>query len=1173
MSGVDRPAGAAGEGQPRTLAGDRLVIRGPLGTGATGVVYLALDRARGHEVAVKVLRDPSAEALVRLKTEFRALADLRHPNLVRLHDLIDDGATWMLTMEVVTGVDFLRWVRPVPTADADGLLDENRLRHAAGDLARGLEALHQSGYLHRDIKPSNVLVTDAGRVVLLDGGLVAHLVDGRQAKDGDVIAAGTLAYMAPEQGAGRRLTPKSDWYAVGALIYHALTGRPPFLGTAVEVISARLLDEPPRPSTFVPGVAPDLDQLAVDLLHRRPRQRPSGPEVVRRLGGDAAEDGDTADGIDDALLPLVGRDRELGMFAPLLAKGWGPRAVVVTGPPGVGKTALVREAVRRLELRRPDAWVVVHRTHPRADVPLRGLDGLVDELARRLRRLSDAERTDALPALRLLAARFPVLASIAAPSSADPAPDDADTATALGELLARIGLDRALVLVIDDAHLARPAALELLRAALGSAARPRVAVVAIGRDDTPWWRALADADAVVPIGELDQDDALAVAGQRVVPETAPAVVASCGGHPGLIIEVARLATDVAGWYAQRAARLADETRALLEVVARADAPLAPATADLAANAGAPLPPGRLDELAAARLIRIDGDGRLAAYHPRVGAAIIAACDAARLRAIDLALAAALAGAGEALAAARRWLAAGDLVQARDVAARAAGAAATAGDHEQAIAAYQLAIACDDDTPPPSVASAQTPTLRATLHGALAEVLGWTGRVDDAVRAYLAAAERSSPRRALEARRRAAELLLHDGQLDAGAALFAQVFADLGLAPLPRRGDHDVAGLIAHAREAGGAAADPLTASRLDALWSAASAWSEVDPARTSRLRRVHAELARAAGDPRRRARAVALEATAAGARRRLDHAEHWARALAIAREVGLAEDPAFTAGPTAYAALHAGELRGAAIGFERVIDALRERGILAGAGGAAAVALALACRAHLGDLPAARAVIDRVRDIAARDRALGVEIAIGGGGLVALAAGDPDAVLAAAERAARWPGRGFTGMAHQRLMAAWHAHVYRGDPAAARGEIEAAYPAARRAGATAIAIARLDLLRMRALARALTRDAAGAAADRDRVAAIPLALARPAAEGITAAILAAAGDLAGAAEAWTRSARGLATAGLALHARAAEWRAARAAGHDAAAKAIAAAVAGPGLTAPAQLFAALAPAV
>src|SRR5690349_13104548 len=121
---------------PRVLAGDRLVIRAALGTGGAGVVYRALDRVRGHEVAVKVLRDPSAEALVRLKTEFRALADLRHPNLVRLYDLIDDGSTWMLTMEVVAGVDFLRWVRPVPTADADGILDETRLRHAAIDLAR-----------------------------------------------------------------------------------------------------------------------------------------------------------------------------------------------------------------------------------------------------------------------------------------------------------------------------------------------------------------------------------------------------------------------------------------------------------------------------------------------------------------------------------------------------------------------------------------------------------------------------------------------------------------------------------------------------------------------------------------------------------------------------------------------------------------------------------------------------------------------------------------------------------------------------------------------------------------------------------------------------------------------------------------------------------------------------
>jgi eukaryotic-like serine/threonine-protein kinase len=1242
-----------------TLAEGRLVVRAPLGAGGAGHVYRALDRARGHEVAVKVLHDPTADALVRLKTEFRALADLRHPNLVRLHELIDDGGHWMITMELVDGVDFLRWVRPVPTADgADGLLDETRLRGAAIELARGLEALHVAGYLHRDIKPSNVVVTDGGRVVLLDGGLVASLVDGRQ-DEADVIAAGTLAYMAPEQGAGRRLTPKSDWYAAGALLYHALTGRPPFLGAPVEVISAKLLEEPPRPSTFVPGVAPDLDQLAVDLLHRRPRQRPSGREVIRRLGGVSDDELDLADGSGDFPLPLVGRERELGVIGPLLAKGWGPRLIVVTGPAGVGKSFLVREAIRRMELRRPEAWTVWNRTHPRTDVPLRGLDGLIDELAKRLRRLGDDQRRDLAPVLRRLARRFPVLATIArgqrgssppppsgppvgppdprveaatvapvvappppAPPPPAPPPEAApdpigvgqpgDDAAALGELLATVGLERPLVMVMDDAHLARPAAIAFVHAALDAVPRPRVAFILIGRDDTDWWRGLPDAAVSLTLGELDQDDALAVAGQRVIPEDAPAVVASCGGHPGLITEVARAAADLAIWLGHRRGVLPARTRAVVDAIARSDVPLAPAVAARAAGV-APIEPAELDELATACVIKIGADGKLAPYHPRVGAAIAATLDDARRHELDRGLAAALVGAGEPLAAARRWLAAGERPQAREAAVRAANDAIAAGEHDHAIAAFQLAIAASDAAPdsrPPArtperaairpeapAAPSQGPPARTPeraairpeapaassqgasrpdlgaagqLHAALAEVLGWTGRVDDAVRSYLAAAERSSPRRSLEARRRAGELLLHDGQLDAGAKVFAQLLDDLGVPALPRRGDHDIAPLIAQADEAG-RDADPLTATRLDVLWAAATAWSEVDAARTARLRRIYVALARAAGDRRRKARALSSEAIAASARRHPDHAERWARAIAIAAEIGLAEDPAFTAGPAAYAALHAGELAAAAAGFDRVLTGLRERGLISGAAGAASLALALACRAHLGDLAGLRAVIDRVRSHASRDRMLGLEITTGGAALLGLAADDPDAVLAAAERAARWPSRGFTGISHQRVFAAWHAHVYRGDPAAARSEIEAGYAAARRAGVTLVAIARLDLLRMRALARVLTRDRDAAAHDRDRLAAIPLALAAPAADGVTAALAFAAGDRAAAATAWRRSAQALDKAGLVLHARAAAWRAALADGRPDAAAAMAAAIGELGVAAPEKLLATLAP--
>ncbi|KAB2883960.1 MAG: protein kinase, partial [Kofleriaceae bacterium] len=172
---------------------ERFEVRALLGSGGMGSVHRVHDRARGHDVALKVLEAAGGRELYRFKREFRMLADILHPNVVRLHELYTAGDAWMFSMELVEGVPFHRWVRPVevepeddeltrplPKAPPDrvmvpGRLDEARLRDALRQLADGLHALHAAGKLHRDIKPSNVLVTHEGRVVILDFGLVADL--------------------------------------------------------------------------------------------------------------------------------------------------------------------------------------------------------------------------------------------------------------------------------------------------------------------------------------------------------------------------------------------------------------------------------------------------------------------------------------------------------------------------------------------------------------------------------------------------------------------------------------------------------------------------------------------------------------------------------------------------------------------------------------------------------------------------------------------------------------------------------------------------------------------------------------------------------------------------------------------------------------------------------------
>ncbi len=469
----------------------RFAIERRLGSGSMGVVYAVRDRERGETVALKTLHKRDAATLYRFKKEFRTLADVTHRNLVTLHELIADGERCFLTMELVEGTSFIDHVRPAAAG-----CDVGRLRPALCQLVDGVQALHDAGLLHRDLKPSNVLVNAAGRVVILDVGLATEWAPKFHPKTVDIELAATLAYAAPEQAQGEDAGRASDWYAVGAILYQALTGQLPFPGALPQMLLGKLRQEAPSPAELEPDLPVDLVELCRQLLARDPAHRPVGESLVARLGG--REAGPRMAGPHEASDPGVRRPapprrRELAALREAFAAAGGGQAVSVCvhGPAGGGKTSLVHAFLEQLATESP-VVVLAGRCHRRERVPLKALDGVVDSLSKYLLGLAAPELEALLPDdVRALTELFPVLLRVEAVETAalgqrrdaPRGPGRPRAVAALRELLGRIAERRPLVIFIDDLQWADADSTSLVDDLLCPPAPPALLLVACFRSE------------------------------------------------------------------------------------------------------------------------------------------------------------------------------------------------------------------------------------------------------------------------------------------------------------------------------------------------------------------------------------------------------------------------------------------------------------------------------------------------------------------------------------------------------------------------------------------------------------------------------------------------------------------------------------------------------------------
>jgi len=936
---------------------DRFEVRRRLGAGGFGVVYEAFDRQRAAPVALKTLHRQNPEALYRFKREFRALADVVHPNLVTLYELFADGEQWFFTLELVQGTTFLEHVRdagrpdvetaspdestvgdarlatPTPARPAAPPCDAERLRSALRQLAEGLLALHRAGKLHRDLKPSNVLVTRAGRVVILDFGVVHDLA--ADAALSTAVVAGTPAYMSPEQGSGRPLSEASDWYSVGVMLYEALTGWRPFLGTPLEVQAGKLTRRPRPPDEIVPGLPDDLVALCADLLRREPEARATGRDVLRRLGGErpgavAAPPPPTAPA--PAATLLVARERHLAALSEAYEAMQAGRAVVVRvhGASGMGKTALVRRFLDVAE-RDGGALVLAGRCYERESVPYKTLDSLVDALARHLGRLAPIDAEVLLPRDILALARvFPALQRVEAIAGARRRVAEIADAHelrrracgALRELLARMTDRGPLVLFIDDVQWGDLDSAALLDEALRPPDSPPVLLVLAHRSEdvatSPGLRALLEAtdrpglDARdVPVGELAPEEALAVARVLLKDAVPAATLAARGeaiaresrGSPFFVHELARYVLSGLGSQPDdltledvidaRVAKLPAEARRLLEVLAVAAGPVETSVAVKGARLAA-AGPGAVAALRAAHLIRTrktDSGEDLETYHDRVRETVAARVSAETRRAHHRAIAEALEGSGAAaadpLALVRHLEGAGDPARAARAAEEAARIAFKALAFDRATDLYSTALRLGTRSAEDArrLAIARAEALACAEHGARA------------AEAYLAAAEGADPLTRLECRRLAAEHLLGCGHVEQGIEVLKEVLGALGerypatepgalLSFLFRRAWLRLRGLRFRRREAG--SIPPLDLMRIDACHAVAVTLPLVDVVRAADFATRSAIRALRSGEPHRVARALALEAVMAAGGGVADRARSW-KLLAAARPVAPAD--------------------------------------------------------------------------------------------------------------------------------------------------------------------------------------------------------------------------------------------------------------------------------------------
>lgn len=844
-------------------------------------------------LAGKVLHRDHPIALARFKHEFRAFADLHHPNLVRLYELHAHEGQWFFTMELLRGRDPLTWLSasstPAATLYADtsaglqpdvvhtgsgteGIAAEDpvAVRRLFAQIARGLRALHESGLLHRDLKPSNILVDDAGGAKLLDFGL------SRPSSEGDVGLVGTRGYIAPELLLGAAATPASDWFAVGVMLHEALAGCRPSREADGALKSAL-----PEQSD---AIATGLVSLCVALLSNAPEDRPAGAEISRMLG---ADDGPEATWSGEPSPSFVGRVDEQEQLHRTVAMSRAHSVVsLVLGPSGCGKSALAKAVCR--EVTAQGGVVLGGRCFQQERLPLRALDSIVDALARELRDdriVADPELRRAIEANAAALGRvFPVLRlvpNIAQASETvplEPMEVRRQAFEGLHGILLALARTQPVVIYIDDLQWGDAESAIQLGELLTRKAFPGILLLGTARSDERedsvffhvWDRVLprlADGGRLLELElpPLAAAECVAMAeallGSREADVDMAKLVREANGSPFFLEELIRQthrsespAQDGVGSIREavsaRITRLSVDERRVFELVSVAGAPIGTAPLLRASGLG-PAAWTALDTLRAAHLIRTrerTGALHVEAYHDRTRVASLELMETAAVHQMHCALAGALAAddTPDDARVARHWVSGGELSRAVEPAERAAEAANKALAFERAAELWEMAIC----------GLPEDAARRVDLRRDRADALVNAGRAAEAAPELEALAELGTDPSDL---RRAAEQWLTSGHVAHGTKVLGEALDRVGLASPARPGTAMAKAMfwlpgVMLRRARIKSELDPKKREQVDVCWSAVRGLSSVDYVRGLYFVVLGMRLALSLGEPTRCAR-------------------------------------------------------------------------------------------------------------------------------------------------------------------------------------------------------------------------------------------------------------------------------------------------------------------------------